>query len=154
MSDKERARELLAAEMGLSPAYVHPSRNISTWVALRAIEAALRQPAAGGGEGADKLLALLDHVALNPECRDEYLSATDEAIEALRAALAPALPEVGEELAWLIERGETLFYWSVKGWQADVNEALRFARRDDAQAFADTYMDAIEPKRISEHAWS
>jgi len=61
------------------------------------------------------------------------------------------------ERGWLIENGlggDALRYRAMRQgmpvWTADHNEALRFARRIDAEKFAEEDEDAW---RIAEHAW-
>jgi hypothetical protein len=77
--------------------------------------------------------------------------------EAALAALpeAPAVPV--DDVAWLIElRGSRPTWWSLHsdeepGWLPDANKALRFARKEDAEAYIEDmgWTDAF----ASEHMW-
>lgn len=77
-----------------------------------------------------------------------------------RAASSSVRGESGSavEIGWLIENGKNagdgLLYRTMKQgnitWTADVNAAIRFARRADAELFAEEDEDAW---RIVEHGW-
>ena len=67
------------------------------------------------------------------------------------------------EYGWLIEHKETgpagPAYWTpkpfmlrVEPWTFDNLDAVRFARREDAQRVADTLPGG--PHRVAEHGWS
>lgn len=74
---------------------------------------------------------------------------------------AQPAPAVGSgETAWLIEKDDQgLFYRMATRWTRDVHEALRFSRREDAEAFSaayegDQYGSVLEPRcRVVEHRW-
>jgi hypothetical protein len=79
----------------------------------------------------------------------------DEAEEALRATPPPSA-EVSSESAWLVENGkhDTQYRYfdetGLVGWTPDVNHAIRFSRRIDAERFAAADEEAW---RIAEHMW-
>lgn len=71
--------------------------------------------------------------------------------------------QVRGETGWLIETGDggQLLFRMATRWTSDHAEALRFARREDAQAFADAFLSdhrsgiaAPQYTRIAEHAWN
>jgi hypothetical protein len=100
-----------------------------------------------------------------------YWNAVDQAaaeIERLRAQNAElksvirgktfvTAPEWTEETAWLVERGDNgppRYRTMSQGlilWTDDISKALRFARRKDAEMFAEEDEDAW---RIAEHMWT
>ena len=59
------------------------------------------------------------------------------------------------ELAWLIEKGSPATYLSVESgfykWTEDVNKAIRFCRREDAEQIGEIMLDDVD--RICEHLW-
>lgn len=69
------------------------------------------------------------------------------------------------DIGWLIELDGVPnldFYYVVLvpedthpglGWTVDPNEALRFARKRDAEAFTATFLSGV-PVRTVEHAWA
>ena len=63
----------------------------------------------------------------------------------------------GTEFGWCIERGEASapFYLTVSSglfdWTQDNGKALRFSRREDADAVASVIGDEVE--RVAEHGW-
>lgn len=65
-----------------------------------------------------------------------------------------------DETGWLIEKDDPPVYHLIKydfdydeHWTPDVNKALRFARREDAQAYSDHIGWTSPPVRIVEHMW-
>lgn len=63
---------------------------------------------------------------------------------------------VAEETGWVIERADSdasrPLYFAGKNWEYDNLKAIRFARREDAQAMS-SYMFPGEPHRIADHMW-
>jgi len=63
------------------------------------------------------------------------------------------------EYGWLIEMGDPPVYHIVstqdydRHWTPDANKALRFARREDAQAYSDHVGWTSPPVRVVEHGW-
>lgn len=63
-----------------------------------------------------------------------------------------------EAIGWLIEKGDPPVYHLVSNdydehWSVDANKALRFARREDAQAYSDHIGWTSPPVRVVEHTW-
>lgn len=63
-----------------------------------------------------------------------------------------------DETGWLIEKDDPPVYCLLTGdydehWTPEVNRALRFARREDAQAYSDHIGWTSPPVRIVEHTW-
>lgn len=62
----------------------------------------------------------------------------------------------GAEVGWVIEREDSepsrpMYYAGTK-WEYDNLKAIRFARKEDAQAMS-RYMFPGEPHRIADHMW-
>lgn len=78
--------------------------------------------------------------------------------EALRRPTFPngntAGPSAVEEVGWLVENGSRTAYRTMENgipvWTPDVNKALRFARRVDAELFCAADEDA---RHVAEHIW-
>jgi hypothetical protein len=65
---------------------------------------------------------------------------------------------MSDETAWLIEQDDPPVYHLVSGdhdecWTSDVNKALRFARKEDAEAYIDHVGWTVPPVRAAEHMW-
>jgi hypothetical protein len=67
------------------------------------------------------------------------------------------------EIGWLIETTDrdgapqwfTLEPGTFDDWTKDASKALRFARKEDGDNFANSYLDGREyPCRVTEHLWS
>lgn len=80
------------------------------------------------------------------------------ALLALRTKPAD-LPAMGNEVGWLIEANDPPSYCMLSDddydehWTDDTNKALRFARREDAQAYSNHIGWTSPPVRIVEHMW-
>ena len=68
-----------------------------------------------------------------------------------------------DESGWVIERGDSEVsrprYWRGNGWSYDHMDAIRYARKIDAERTAsgfdeDGRLPLDEPHRICEHGWS
>ena len=64
----------------------------------------------------------------------------------------------GDATGWLIEKDDPPVYCVLsedydEHWTPDADKALRFARREDAQAYADHIGWTSPPVRIAEHMW-
>jgi len=73
------------------------------------------------------------------------------------AAPTPPSADV-DETGWLIEKDDPPVYHLVtddfdEHWTPDASKALRFARRDDAQAYVDHVGWTSPPVRVAEHMW-
>lgn len=73
-------------------------------------------------------------------------------------AVASLLPTAGQDaavLAWLVESvvSTTPNWWSLKHkWTADASKAIRFCRKQDAEAFIDLH--CLQPVAVAaEHMW-
>lgn len=69
-----------------------------------------------------------------------------------------SLAEAKDETGWLIEMNDPPVYHIVSSdhdehWTADANAALRFARREDAQAYVEHIGWTSPPVRVAEHMW-
>jgi hypothetical protein len=69
---------------------------------------------------------------------------------------------MNDEFAWLIEHRNSEIsrpqYWAGSGWTYDDQQAVRFARKVDAERVAagfdeDDPLPSEAPHRICEHAW-
>ena len=74
--------------------------------------------------------------------------------ETLQAGSAQGVDETG----WIIEKDDPPVYHLVSGdhdehWTDDVNKALRFARKEDADAYVDHVGWTSPPVRTAEHMW-
>ena len=77
-----------------------------------------------------------------------------------RAALTQGESRQTEETGWLIETDDNgLRYRTATRWTADASDGLRFARREDAEAFlaafeTDHFRTVATPaRRVAEHRW-
>ena len=72
---------------------------------------------------------------------------------------------LGQQKAWLVERqlwegSDTFYMWVESGrvkWTNRRDDALRFARREDAAAFMSTTCDSLRLQatmKVAEHVWS
>lgn len=65
-------------------------------------------------------------------------------------------PGSNEETGWVIERADSEpsrpMYYAGKDWSYDNLKAVRFARKQDAEAMC-RYMFPGEPHRIADHMW-
>jgi len=69
-----------------------------------------------------------------------------------RLRWAAALAISSQESAWLIElNGGPTRYWFPGGWTEDVNEALRFVRKQDAEAVV--RWAGFRLASVREHVW-
>lgn len=84
----------------------------------------------------------------------------------IRSALVSAPPQSAsdgalresDQAGWLIEKDDPPVYHVVTDdhdahWTADASKALRFARREDAQAYSDHIGWTSTPVRVVEHMW-
>lgn len=67
-------------------------------------------------------------------------------------------PAAADETGWLIEMGDPPVYAVLSNdpdehWTSDAGNALRFARREDAQAYSDHIGWTSPPVRVVEHMW-
>lgn len=112
---------------------------------VAALTAQLEAERATGDETARHVSRLLDHLARETARAD----AAEKEAKALREV----------ETGWLIERGDSevcapLYWGGVHGWTTDNLKAIRYARREDAQAEADwSESEATYKARIAEHQW-
>jgi hypothetical protein len=134
------------------------------------ILSALDQAAGKGGAPAMLTVEMMEAIdKVNDTERDRLRKAGEQVTQAsweathrrawaaaLAASPPPAEKAEADEIAWLIElRGNRPTYWSLAvdepGWEADHDKALRFARREDAQAYIDDigWTDAFP----TEHMW-
>ena len=63
-----------------------------------------------------------------------------------------------DQAGWIIEQDDPPIYHTVSSdhdehWTSDVNKALRFARKKDAEAYVDHVGWTVPPVRIAEHMW-
>ena len=78
----------------------------------------------------------------------------------IEAALTQGESRQTEETGWLIETDDNgLRYRTATRWTADASDGLRFARREDAEAFlaafeTDHFRTVATPaRRVAEHRW-
>ena len=104
----------------------------------------------------------------SPLTWQERAEAAERALSDLRGELvgnsssgveADAAPDGANETqrsaGWLVEREnrDGLFYRMATRWDRDASKALRFAREEDARAFADAHESHSQYTRIAEHRW-
>ena len=95
-----------------------------------------------------------DTDTLDPPVQDMQ-TATQHARAVLAAADAGASDD-GEQFAWVIERHihSQLYYWTGRNsndWNSDHRNALRFARRSDAELMLTYHCEGVG--RVVEHGW-
>ena len=66
--------------------------------------------------------------------------------------------DMSDETGWIIENEDPPVYHTISGdhdehWTSDVNKALRFARKEDAEAYIDHVGWTVPPIRAAEHMW-
>lgn len=91
---------------------------------------------------------------------DDVKSEAVRAWNTRTAATSPAsVKAMREKTGWLIEKDDPPVYCIVnpkdydEQWTSDASKALRFARREDAQAYSDHIGWTSPPVRIAEHMW-
>lgn len=96
-------------------------------------------------------------IDLARECIREFDLASLLSVEARAQIVARYMPNpTDEETGWVIEREDSEpshpMYFAGKNWSYNNLEAIRFARKGDAETVC-RYMFPGQPHRIADHAW-